>query len=248
MAAIVELKDVDKDYPMGEVTVRALRDIDLVFETGEFATVAGPSGSGKTTLLNLVGCIDVPTRGEVLIDGESTSGLSDRELTDLRLQHLGFIFQSFNLIDVLDVFQNVEFPLLLQGELSRADRRERVTEMVEKVELTDQLHHRPNELSGGQRQRVAIARALVSRPSIVLADEPTANLDSGTGGRIIELMHEINRTADTTFIFSSHDPQIIERGDRVVRLVDGMISSDTSGRAAAPPSAADSDDGREARL
>jgi putative ABC transport system ATP-binding protein len=237
MTAIVELKDVDKEYPMGEVTVRALVDIELAFEAGEFATVAGPSGSGKTTLLNLVGCIDVPTRGDVLIDGRSTSGLSDRELTALRRQKLGFIFQAFNLIDVLDVFRNVEFPLLLQGELSKAGRRERVEEMVEQVELTDQIHHRPGELSGGQRQRVAIARALVSRPAIVLADEPTANLDSGTGGRIIELMHEINRTAETTFIFSSHDPAIIERGDRVVRLADGRIDADTA--APAPGEAPD---------
>lgn len=246
MTAIVELRDVDKEYPMGEVTVHALQDIDLTFERGEFATVAGPSGSGKTTLLNLVGCIDVPTRGDVRIDGQSTSGLSDRELTELRLRHLGFIFQSFNLIQVLDVFQNVEFPLLLQGELSSGERRERVEEMVEKVELTEQIHHRPGELSGGQRQRVAIARALVSRPDIVLADEPTANLDSGTGGRIIEKMHEINQTAETTFIFSSHDPQIIERGNRVVRLVDGKIDSDTAG-AGADGDASEREGGAEAR-
>ena len=223
MASIVELHGVDKDYQLGNVTVPALKDIDLTIETGEFTTIAGPSGSGKTTLLNLVGCIDVPTRGEVVVDGQSTSGLSDRELTDLRLRKLGFIFQSFNLIEVLDVFQNVEFPLLLQGTLSKAERRDRVEHFVEEVGLDEHVKHRPNELSGGQRQRVAIARALVSHPQIVLADEPTANLDSETGRRIIELMHEINQTADTTFIFSSHDPKIIERGDRVIRLVDGMI-------------------------
>ena len=226
MGQIVELRDVDKEYPMGQVVVTALKGINLSFEAGEFTTVAGPSGSGKTTLLNLIGCIDVPTRGEVVVDGQTTSGLTDRQLTALRLEKLGFIFQSFNLIEVLDVYQNVEFPLLLQGGLKGRERRERVESIVAEVGLADHANHRPNELSGGQRQRVAIARALVSRPKIVLADEPTANLDSKTGTRIIELMHEINQTAKTTFIFSSHDPKIISRGDRVIELVDGMVSEE----------------------
>lgn len=226
MAPIVELKNVDKDYPLGNTVVHALRGVDLIIERGEFTTIAGPSGSGKTTVLNLVGCIDVPSSGQVLIDGQSTSELSDSELTDLRLHKLGFIFQSFNLIDVLDVFHNVEFPLLLQGELSEEERRARVEEMVEHVDLTPQIAQRPNELSGGQRQRVAIARALVTRPQIVLADEPTANLDSTTGRNIIDLMRRINREMETTFIFSSHDPKIIERAERVVELVDGQISHD----------------------
>jgi putative ABC transport system ATP-binding protein len=223
MPDIVKLIDVDKDYPMGQITVEALKGIDLTFDTGEFTTVAGPSGSGKTTLLNLIGCVDVPTSGEVLIDGQSTSGLSDAELTDLRLHKLGFIFQSFNLIDVLDVFQNVEFPLLIQGHHSDAERRSRVKKVIDQVDLSEQIKHRPGELSGGQRQRVAIARALVTEPKIVLADEPTANLDSETGKLIIDLMHEMNRELETTFIFSSHDPRIIELGDRVIRLVDGQI-------------------------
>jgi putative ABC transport system ATP-binding protein len=227
MAPIVELRDVDKDYPLGTTVVKALRGVDLIIERGEFTTIAGPSGSGKTTVLNLVGCIDVPTRGEVLIDGQSTSELSDGELTDLRLRKLGFIFQSFNLIDVLDLFHNVEFPLLLQGDLTKAERKERVEEMVERVDLTPQLRQRPNELSGGQRQRVAIARALVTQPQIVLADEPTANLDSKTGRTIIDLMRHINESMDTTFIFSSHDPKIIERAERVIELVDGKISDDS---------------------
>jgi putative ABC transport system ATP-binding protein len=227
MAPIVELRNVDKEYPLGSTVVRALRGVDLIIERGEFTTIAGPSGSGKTTVLNLVGCIDVPTRGEVFIDGQSTSVLSDRELTNLRLRTLGFIFQSFNLIDVLDLFHNVEFPLLLQGDLNKAERRERVEEMVERVDLTPQLRQRPNELSGGQRQRVAIARALVTQPQIVLADEPTANLDSTTGRTIIDLMRHINETMDTTFIFSSHDPKIIERAERVIELVDGGISDDS---------------------
>ncbi len=233
MHPIVELKDVVKDYPLGKVTVRALRQVNLALDRGEFTVVAGPSGSGKTTLLNLVGGIDVPTSGEVRIDGRATSRLSDRELTALRLEKLGFIFQSFNLINVLDVVQNVEFPLLLQGGLTRAERRHRVDELVEKVGLTEQVHQRPGELSGGQRQRVAIARALVTRPAIVLADEPTANLDSATGTAIIELMREINHTDHTTFIFSTHDPKVMQRADRVVPILDGRLDADTHSRSRA---------------
>lgn len=229
MSAIVQIQNVDKDYPLGNTVVHALKGVSLDIERGEFATVAGPSGSGKTTLLNLIGCIDVPTSGRVLIDGQSTSELSDNELTDLRLHTLGFIFQSFNLIDVLDLYQNVEFPLLLLGDIDEAERKERVEEMVDEVGLTPQLRQRPNELSGGQRQRVAIARALVTNPKIVLADEPTANLDSETGRNIIDLMREINETADTTFIFSSHDPKIIERANRVIELVDGKIAGEHPG-------------------
>jgi len=226
MSAIVELREVDKDYPLGATVVQALKGVSLSIHRGEFTTIAGPSGSGKTTVLNLIGCIDVSTRGQVLIDGHSTAEMSDRALTDLRLHTLGFIFQSFNLIDVLNVFDNVEFPLLLQGKLSKAERKKRVEDMVERVGLTKQLVQRPNELSGGQRQRVAIARALVTHPKIVLADEPTANLDSTTGRNIIDLMREINHSMDTTFIFSSHDPKIIERAERVIELVDGKISHD----------------------
>jgi putative ABC transport system ATP-binding protein len=250
MSPIVQIKDVDKEYPLGNTVVHALRGVSLDIERGEFATVAGPSGSGKTTLLNLIGCIDVPTTGQVLIDGQSTSELSDNELTDLRLHTLGFIFQSFNLIDVLDLYQNVEFPLLLLGDIDEAEREERVKTMVDEVGLTPQLRQRPNELSGGQRQRVAIARALVTHPKIVLADEPTANLDSETGRNIIDLMREINETADTTFIFSSHDPKIIERAGRVIELVDGQIAGEHPGgvehvASARPEGAADeSDDSR----
>ncbi len=231
MDAIVEMTDVAKDYPLGKTVVHALRDIDLTIETGEFTTIAGPSGSGKTTLLNLIGCIDVPTRGVVRIDGRSTSDLDDHQLTDLRLHTIGFIFQSFNLIAVLDLFQNVEFPLLLKGGLTKKERRERVEEMVQEVGLTEQIHQRPNELSGGQRQRVAIARALVTRPKLVLADEPTANLDSKTGASIVELMKEINTLHDTTFLFSTHDPHVMEHADRVIELVDGRFSG-ANGRVA----------------
>lgn len=227
--AIVELLDVDKDYPLGRTTVKALKGIELVIERGEFTTIAGPSGSGKTTLLNLVGCVDVATRGVVRVAGRDTRPLSDQALTELRLRKLGFIFQSFNLIGVLNVFQNVEFPLLLQGDSTRAERDKRVREMVEKVGLTAQMMQRPNELSGGQRQRVAIARALVTGPEIVLADEPTANLDSVTGGTIIDLMKDLNQREQTTFIFSTHDPMVMEQARRIVRLQDGQVLDDGLG-------------------
>lgn len=229
MTAIVDIAGVSKDYPLGKTVVPALKDVSIKIEVGEFTTFAGPSGSGKTTLLNLVGCIDVPTRGTVSIDGVATTDLSDDALTELRLRKLGFIFQSFNLINVLNLFQNVEFPLLLQGGMTKTERRDRVLEMVDKVGLTPQLKQRPNELSGGQRQRVAIARALVTEPRIVLADEPTANLDSVTGTTIIELMKELNEVQKTTFIFSTHDPRIMEHARRIVHLEDGRVVDDGLG-------------------
>jgi putative ABC transport system ATP-binding protein len=221
MPAIVQLTGVVKEYPLGKLRVTALRGVDLAIDKGEFTAIAGPSGSGKTTLLNLIGCVDVPTSGEVVVDGRSTGDLHDRDLTDLRLHHLGFIFQSFNLVNVLDARQNVEFPLLLQGGMTAAERHARVDGLLEAVGLKEYAHHRPNELSGGQRQRVAIARALVTHPAIVLADEPTANLDSQTGATILELMRELNRTQATTFIFSTHDPDVMRHARRVVRIADG---------------------------
>jgi putative ABC transport system ATP-binding protein len=224
MPGIVELDNVVKDYPLGKTVVHAVRGVDLAIERGEFAAIAGPSGSGKTTLLNLIGCVDVPTSGTVTVDGQQTGTLSDRQLTNLRLNHLGFIFQTFNLVNVLDVAQNVEFPLLLQGRLSRAERRKRVEELVDQVGLTDQLSQRPNELSGGQRQRVAIARALVTRPAIVLADEPTANLDSKTGAAIISLMKDLNERDETTFIFSTHDHKVMEHAQRTILVEDGKLA------------------------
>ncbi|HOX47273.1 MAG TPA: ABC transporter ATP-binding protein [Myxococcota bacterium] len=228
MEAMVELRKVSKEYPLGKLTVRALAEMDLCIGKGEFTVVAGPSGSGKTTLLNMVGCVDVPSSGEVLIEGQPTSRLKDRARTKLRLHKLGFIFQTFNLIPVLTAEQNVEFPLLLQGELSRAERRARVREMLELVGLGALVRQRPNEMSGGQRQRVAIARALVSLPHIVLADEPTANLDTATGLTIIELMKKLNRERQTTFIFSTHDPRVMEHARRIVRIVDGRIEGDAT--------------------
>lgn len=226
MRTIVELTNVTKDFPLGNVTVRALRGVSLAIEAGDFVTVAGPSGSGKTTMLNQIGCVDIPTAGTVRIDGVSTGELKETQLTELRLHKLGFIFQTFNLVGVLDVAQNVELPLLLKGGLARKERDLRVAHMLDMVGLSGQVKQRPNELSGGQRQRVAIARALVTKPAIVLADEPTANLDSETGDRILDLMKTLNTEAQTTFIFSTHDERVMAHAKRIIRLVDGLISSD----------------------
>jgi putative ABC transport system ATP-binding protein len=233
MPAIVEIENVIKEYPLGKLSVRALHGINLTIDQGEFTSIAGPSGSGKTTLLNLIGCVDVATQGTVKVAGQSTGTLSDNQLTELRLRTLGFIFQTFNLVAVLNVFQNVEFPLLLQGGMTTAEREARVKEMVDKVGLTKQITQRPSELSGGQRQRVAIARALVTRPKIILADEPTANLDSKTGSDILDLMQHLNQTELTTFIFSTHDPKVMERARRIVRIADGKIVDDGFGTKAA---------------
>lgn len=227
MNSIVRLNEVHKEFPLGKLTVHALRGVSLDLRGGEFIAIAGPSGSGKTTLLNMVGCVDIPTGGEVIIDGQSTQTLDESALTSLRLHKLGFIFQSFNLVGVLTAAQNVELPLLLKGGISRSERNQRVAEILAKVGLSDQAPQRPNELSGGQRQRVAIARALVTRPRIVLADEPTANLDSETGDRIIDLMKELNQEEGTTFIFSTHDERVMSHAERMIQLVDGHVASDT---------------------
>lgn len=225
--SIVRVEEVHKVYPLGKTEVHAVKGVSFVIEKGDFISIAGPSGSGKSTILNLIGCIDTPTRGSVHIDGQATSGLSDREITNLRHRVIGFIFQSFNLVPVLNVYENIEFPLLLAKDTARTagkgERREYIDFLIEQVGLTDWRKHRPNELSGGQRQRVAIARALVTKPQIVLADEPTANLDSKTGEAIIELMKRINRDMDTTFIFSTHDHAIVSIADHVIRLQDGLV-------------------------
>ncbi len=227
--AIVRLDNVKKDYPLGKTTVRALRGIDLTIDRGEFTVIAGPSGSGKTTLLNLVGCVDTATGGKVFVDEQDTGSLSEAKLTLLRRHTLGFVFQTFNLVPVLDVIQNVEFPLLLLKNVSKSERKKRVEALVERVGLAQHSKQRPGELSGGQRQRVAIARALVTQPKIVLADEPTANLDSETGQNILDLMREMNRANETTFIFSTHDPQVMGHADRIIKLIDGKIADDGRG-------------------
>jgi putative ABC transport system ATP-binding protein len=246
MKTIVSVKDATKDYALGTTIVQALRGVTLDVHEGEFLSIAGPSGSGKTTLLNLIGCVDVPTKGTVAVDGNDTRTLTERELTRLRLHTIGFIFQSFNLVSVLSVFQNVELPLLLQGT-GTAERKQRVTALLDRVGIVEYARHRPSELSGGQRQRVAIARALVSKPKLVLADEPTANLDSATGQTIIDLMKELNRTERTTFIFSTHDARVMAHASAVVRLADGKfvdrisaadaVKAGMSGLPAAAPSA-----------
>jgi putative ABC transport system ATP-binding protein len=223
MNHIVSVQDVSKNYTLGTFVVPALRGVSLDVEEGEFLAIAGPSGSGKTTLLNLIGCVDTPTAGAVAIAGNPTGNMSDRQLTRLRLHAIGFIFQSFNLVSVLSVFQNIELPLLLQRSAAAKERRARVEALLDRVGIREYASHRPSELSGGQRQRVAIARALITRPQLVLADEPTANLDSVTGTNILDLMKELNRSERTTFIFSTHDARVWSYASSVVRLADGQI-------------------------
>jgi putative ABC transport system ATP-binding protein len=224
--AVVRVKDLVKEYDLGQTKVKALQGVSFSLEHGEFVAVAGPSGSGKSTLLNMLGCLDYPTAGEVWIDQTMANNLKEKQLDRLRLYTLGFIFQSFNLIPVLNVYENVELPLLIRKDITAAEKKARVKYFVDEVGLTGQRKQRPAELSGGQRQRVATARALVTKPEIVLADEPTANLDSKTGIEIIELMHEINKREQTTFIFSTHDPKIIERADRILYLEDGKLTEE----------------------
>ena len=223
--AIVTLKDVQKMYSLGKTEVHAVKGVSFSVEKGDFISIAGPSGSGKSTILNMIGCIDTPTRGTVRISETITSELNDREITQLRHRVIGFIFQNFNLIPVLNVYENIEFPLLLgRADTSKEGRKEWIDELIEEVGLTKWSAHKPNELSGGQRQRVAIARALATKPEIVLADEPTANLDSSTGSAIIGLMKKMNSEYGTTFIFSTHDSSIVDIADHILRLHDGLIT------------------------
>jgi putative ABC transport system ATP-binding protein len=222
---VIELKAVKKDYPLGKTMVHAIKGVDLAIEAGELVSIVGPSGSGKTTLLNIIGCIDRASEGSVIVHGEEIQYLNDRKLTDLRLHRIGFIFQTFNLIPVLDVRENVEFPLLLmkRKELTPKETKRRADQLIDAVGLKDQARQRPYELSGGQRQRVAIARALVIDPDIVLADEPTANLDSETGNKILALMKDLNESRNTTFVFSTHDPEVLKYASRVIKIKDGRI-------------------------
>ena len=222
--SLVRVEGVTKEYLLGEQKVVALHNITLAIEEGVFLAIAGPSGSGKTTLLNIIGCIDQPTQGKVFIDGKEVSGLTADELADLRARTTGFIFQTFNLFPVLSAEENVEYPLLQLPEVSRVERQKRVARYLSVVGLEKYAHHIPNQLSGGQRQRVAIARALAINPRIVLADEPTANLDSKTGESILKLMKEINRRFGTTFIFSTHDRHVMAMADRLIRIEDGRVA------------------------
>jgi len=225
MNNVVQIRNVSRSYMLGGQQVNALKNITLDIEDGVFIAIAGPSGSGKSTLLNLIGCIDTPTSGQILINGQDVSGKTPDELASLRARTIGFIFQTFNLLPVLSAYENVEYPLLQLPEIGKEERDRRVRYFLEIVGLGQKMTHRPNQLSGGQRQRVAIARALAVQPAIVLADEPTANLDRKTGDAILELMREINRTMKTTFIFSTHDKRVMSMADRLVRIEDGELTA-----------------------
>ncbi|MBN2858010.1 MAG: ABC transporter ATP-binding protein [Candidatus Delongbacteria bacterium] len=219
----VRMENLVKIYRNGKISVKALDNINLEIEKGEFLVFAGPSGSGKTTLLNIIGTMDRLTEGKLLIDGEDISGLTKDEASEFRKEKVGFIFQSFNLIPVLTAYENIEFSLDLMKKFGAKEKREKVESIMKEMGILELKNRRPAEMSGGQQQRVAVARALVKEPLLVLADEPTANLDSKTGGSILDLMEEMNEKKKITFIFSSHDPKIIERGKRVIRLKDGKI-------------------------
>jgi putative ABC transport system ATP-binding protein len=222
---VVEVRDLHKSYKVGKVLFPALRGINLKIEDGEFAAIAGPSGSGKTTLLNAIGCLDIPTKGDVLINGTSIATLSTKEKAEFRKKELGFVFQTFNLIPVLTAYENVEMPLILVNTPA-AEKKKRVMSILEEVGLSEFINRKSNEMSGGQQQRVAIARALVKNPSMVLADEPTANLDSVNAKEILSLMKELNKKKKTTFIFSTHDQLVMEFAERIIYLRDGKIASD----------------------
>ena len=225
--AIVKLEGIEKDYGDGEVGTRALRGIDVEIQAGEFVAVAGPSGSGKSTLLNIMSGLDRPTAGRVFVDGENITGLSSGRLSEMRLRRIGFVFQAYNLIPVLTAYENAEYILMLQG-VSSKERRARVMSLFEQVGLDGLQDRFPSELSGGQQQRVAIARAIASAPALVLADEPTANVDQATAAALMDLMVELNEDQGATFLFSSHDQHVIERARRLLILTDGKITDDTS--------------------
>jgi len=227
--ALLNLKGVEKIYQQGKIEVPALRGIDLTVERGEFTTIFGPSGSGKTTLLNLIGCLDKPTSGEVYFDGQELADLSNKELAMIRRYNVGFVFQSYNLIPVLTAYENVEFAIRLTDGKSEKEKKEKVMDILEAVGLAGLENRRPNELSGGQKQRVAIARALVKEPVMVLADEPTANLDSKTSEEVLEVMVKMNEQLKTTFIFSTHDPRVMEYAHRLIEIRDGKITIDKKG-------------------
>ena len=220
----VSLRNVDKTYRLDTVTVPALSGVSIDIRPGRFTVLCGPSGSGKTTLLNMMGCIDRPDAGEIQVDGQAVQAMTDDALSDFRARRIGFVFQNFNLLPVLTAFENVEYPLVLAA-VPAAQRKERVRALLDAVGLADRAGNRPGQLSGGQRQRVAIARALTTEPALVLADEPTANLDSQTGAEIIALMRRLQRERGASFVFSSHDPMVLAQADDVVRIRDGRIDA-----------------------
>ena len=223
---VAKLTDVKRTYKIGEVETRALQGVSLTIESGEFTALVGPSGSGKTTLLQLIGCLDQPTSGQVMINSKETTGLSRNQRADLRKGTIGFVFQFFALIPTLTAYENVEMPLLLNGK-NPAQRKQRVMELLEAVDMTSHAHHRPDQLSGGQQQRVAVARALSTNPAMILADEPTANLDTENGEQVMGIMQKLNQETGTTFVFATHDPRVIKYAKRVVTLQDGLIVDDS---------------------
>jgi putative ABC transport system ATP-binding protein len=224
--SIAKLENIHKVYHIGKIDFPALRGISFSIEEGEFLSIAGPSGSGKTTVLNLLGCLDKPSQGKIFLEEKDITALPTAKLADVRRKNIGFIFQTFNLIPVLTALENVEFPLILEGRHDTKERHRQTEDILTEVGLKDFLHRRPNEMSGGQQQRVAVARALVKKPKLVLADEPTANLDSVTGEEILQLMLELNQKTSTTFVFSTHDKMVMDFARRIIRLRDGKIESD----------------------
>lgn len=223
--SVIETKNLERSYQDGEQTIMAVNGINLKVEKGEFTAIVGPSGSGKTTLLNLIGGLDHPTAGEVIVDGQHIKALSENEMINFRLKHIGFVFQAYNLIPVLTAKENVEFIMLLQ-KWDKTKREQRAHQLLEAVGLGDRLDKRPGELSGGQQQRVAVARALASRPAFVLADEPTANLDSVSTSNLLDIMARLNEEENMTFVFATHDQRVIDRARRIVTVEDGKIKSD----------------------
>jgi len=221
--SLIKLKNVTKTYQMGDISVTALKNVDLDIDKGTFVSFIGPSGSGKTTLLNLIGCIDKPSSGDITINDVNVAQLNRKEAANFRGKTLGFIFQNFNLIPVLTVYENVEYPLLMVQNVPGAERRERILNLLEKVGMLEQKDKYPNQISGGQKQRVAIARALVTEAEVILADEPTANLDHTTAFNVIEIMHKMEEDLGTTFIFATHDPKIVGEAEIIYTLEDGMI-------------------------
>lgn len=232
--SIIAIENLEKSYHDSEIEVRALNGINLNFEEGEFTAIVGPSGSGKTTLLNMIGGLDKPDRGTILIGGNDITRLSSRKLIDFRLRNIGFVFQSYNLIPVLTAMENVEFIMHLQ-KIPRADREKRAMELLESVGLGDRIHSRPSKLSGGQQQRVAVARALASRPAFILADEPTANLDSQSTRNLLGIMERLNHEEQVTFIFSTHDQRVVEKAHRIIVLEDGKVVTDRENILAVEP-------------
>ncbi|PKL12812.1 MAG: lipoprotein-releasing system ATP-binding protein LolD [Spirochaetae bacterium HGW-Spirochaetae-8] len=225
---IAKLEQVTKNYRLGKTTIEALKGVSFSVQPGDFLAIVGPSGCGKTTLLNIIGCIDRPPSGSLVFDGKDVTSLTDNQEADNRLEKIGFIFQSFNLVPVLSLYENIELPLIL-AKVPRSERKKRVQRLIELVDLGQYLRHKPDELSGGQRQRVAIARALVNNPSLVIADEPTANLDSVSGDRILDALREMNKKEGVTCIFSTHNPDILRYASRIIHLKDGLITHEEKG-------------------